>query len=41
MKNYIVTTLNGKTMLITSTSQFAASNKVKASGSQPTLVLEL
>lgn len=41
MKNYIVTTLNDKTLFISSTSQFAASNEVRASGKQPTLVLEL
>lgn len=41
MKKFLVTTKEGKTLLVSNTSPFKVSNSVKASGSQPTLVLEI
>ena len=41
MKNFIVTIKNGKTLLVSKSSPFKVSNEVKASGKQPTMVLEV
>lgn len=41
MKRFLVTTKEGKTIQIEMSSPFKVGNAVKASGVQPTLVLEL
>ena len=41
MKKFLVTTKEGKTLLVNNTSPFKVGNSVKASGKQPTLVLEV
>lgn len=41
MKRFLVTTKKGKTILVSNTSPFKVSNKIKAAGAQPTLVLEV
>lgn len=41
LKKFLVTTKEGKTVLVTNTSPFKVGNSIKASGAQPTLVLEI
>lgn len=41
MKRFLITTKGGKTIQIKDSSPFKVSNKIKAAGAQPTLVLEV